>query len=116
VQKRDLQDLWLLISQQGIKRVLRVLPERHPTRRKYLFNLENLFRNFQAKFHDSNPVDPEVRTMRSFLLSQQHYVVNHCGSHCSQYPKANFFFCFMNTVLMENNPPIYTVKNIVGLT
>ncbi|XP_056110250.1 interleukin-34 [Rhinichthys klamathensis goyatoka] len=59
VQRRDLQDLWLLVSQQGIKRVLMVLPERHPTRRKYLSNLENLFRDFQALFHHGNPVDPE---------------------------------------------------------
>ncbi|KAK7152055.1 hypothetical protein R3I94_008405 [Phoxinus phoxinus] len=59
VQRRDLQDLWLIVSQQGIKRVLRVLPERHPTRRKYLSNLENLFRDFEALFHQWNPIDPK---------------------------------------------------------
>ncbi|CAM4582152.1 unnamed protein product [Leuciscus chuanchicus] len=59
VQPRDLQDLWLFVSQQGIQRVLRVLPERHPTRRKYLSNLENLFRNFETRFLEYNPRDPE---------------------------------------------------------
>ncbi|XP_067276555.1 interleukin-34 [Pseudorasbora parva] len=50
VQNKDLQDLWLLVSQQGIKRVLRVLPERHPTRCKYLSHLEDLFRDVEAVF------------------------------------------------------------------
>lgn len=59
VQQRDLQDLWLWVSQQGIKRVLRVLPERHPTRRKYLSNLENLFRDFEALYNHQNPSDEE---------------------------------------------------------
>ncbi|XP_051725633.1 interleukin-34 [Ctenopharyngodon idella] len=59
VQQRDLQDLWLLVSQQGIKRVLKVLPERHPTRRKYLSNLENLFRDFEALYKQRNLNDEE---------------------------------------------------------
>ncbi|XP_077049455.1 interleukin-34 [Siphateles boraxobius] len=60
VQRRDLQDLWLLVSQQGIKRVLEVLPERHPTRRKYLSNLEKLFRNFEALFDEWNPREGDL--------------------------------------------------------
>uniref|UniRef100_A0A672PDU9 Interleukin 34 n=1 Tax=Sinocyclocheilus grahami TaxID=75366 RepID=A0A672PDU9_SINGR len=59
VLKRDLQDLWLWVSQRGIKRVLRVLPERHPTRHKYLSNLENLFRDFEALYYKRNPKDEE---------------------------------------------------------
>ncbi|XP_018942572.2 interleukin-34-like [Cyprinus carpio] len=59
VLKRDLQELWLSVSQRGIKRVLRVLPERHPTRQKYLSNLENLFRNFEAVYAQQNPTDEE---------------------------------------------------------
>ncbi|XP_052008368.1 interleukin-34-like [Xyrauchen texanus] len=59
VELRDLQDLWLLVSQQGIKRILKVLPERHPTRRKYLSNLENLFRDFQVQYSQQNPSHEE---------------------------------------------------------
>ncbi|XP_026143219.1 interleukin-34-like [Carassius auratus] len=59
LQQRDLQDLWLWISHQGIKRVLRVLPERHPTRTKYLSNLENLFRRFEEVYNQKNPRDEE---------------------------------------------------------
>ncbi|XP_051580998.1 interleukin-34-like [Myxocyprinus asiaticus] len=59
VELRDLQDLWVLVSQQGIKRILKVLPERHPTRRKYLSNLENLFRDFQVLYIQQNPRDEE---------------------------------------------------------
>ncbi|KAI7802481.1 interleukin-34 [Triplophysa rosa] len=65
---RDLQELWLYASQKGISKVLKVLPERHPTRRKYLSNLENLFRNFEALYNQHHPKD-EVRTMMSFLPS-----------------------------------------------
>lgn len=54
---RDLQELWLFASQQGIKKVLKVLPERHPTRRKYLSNLENLFRSFEALYNQQHPKD-----------------------------------------------------------
>ncbi|NP_001122173.1 interleukin-34 isoform X1 [Danio rerio] len=56
---RDLQDLWLYVSQQGIKKVLRVLPERHPTRRKYLSDLENLFKKFETVFKEGNHEDQE---------------------------------------------------------
>ncbi|XP_052437487.1 interleukin-34 [Carassius gibelio] len=59
LQQRDLQDLWLWISHQGIKRVLRVLPERHPTRTKYLSNLENLFRRFEEVYNQKNPREEE---------------------------------------------------------
>ncbi|XP_059421049.1 interleukin-34-like [Carassius carassius] len=59
VLKRDLQDLWLTISMEGIKKVLRVLPERHPTRQKYLSNLENLFRNVEAVYIQQIPKNDE---------------------------------------------------------
>ncbi|KAI2653519.1 Interleukin-34 [Labeo rohita] len=59
LQERDLQDLWLWVSQQGIKRILKVLPERHPTRRKYLSNLQNLFNNFEGSYNQLNPKDEE---------------------------------------------------------
>ncbi|KAK2894672.1 hypothetical protein Q8A67_011901 [Cirrhinus molitorella] len=56
---RDLQDLWLWVSQQGIKRILKVLPERHPTRHKYLSNLEKLFNDFEGVYYDLNPKDDQ---------------------------------------------------------
>ncbi|XP_051953694.1 interleukin-34-like isoform X1 [Xyrauchen texanus] len=59
VELSDLQDLWLLVSQEGIKKILRMLPERHPTRRQYLSNLENLIRNFQVLYNQHNPRDEE---------------------------------------------------------
>lgn len=46
---RDLQELWLLINQEVLKKVLRVLPERHPSR-TYASDLENLFRIIQQLF------------------------------------------------------------------
>lgn len=58
--QRDLQVLWLHTSKEGIKRVLRVLPERHPTRRKYLSNLEDLFRDFEAIFYQPNDETREL--------------------------------------------------------
>ncbi|XP_016411450.1 interleukin-34-like [Sinocyclocheilus rhinocerous] len=67
VLKRDLQDLWLWVSQRGIKRVLRVLPERHPTRHKYLSNLENLFRDFEALYNQRN--EDEERELPERILN-----------------------------------------------
>ncbi|XP_056621505.1 interleukin-34 [Triplophysa dalaica] len=52
---RDLQELWLSASLKGISKVLRVLPERHPTRLKYLSNLEILFKNFEALYNQHHP-------------------------------------------------------------
>ncbi|XP_030621992.1 interleukin-34 [Chanos chanos] len=46
----DLQDLWLMVNQEVVKKVLRVLPERHPTRHRYLTELEKLFRMFQQNY------------------------------------------------------------------
>ncbi|XP_052387010.1 interleukin-34 [Carassius gibelio] len=59
VLKRDLQDLWLTISMQGIKKVLNVLPVRHPTRQKYLSNLDNLFKQFEVVYSQQNPPNGE---------------------------------------------------------
>ncbi|XP_066541563.1 interleukin-34 [Hoplias malabaricus] len=39
-----LQKLWLDVAMSSIKKILRVLPERHPTRTRYLTNLEELFK------------------------------------------------------------------------
>ncbi|KAJ8271925.1 hypothetical protein COCON_G00107840 [Conger conger] len=49
LEARDLQELWLLINQEVLKKVLRVLPERHPSR-KYVSDLENLFRQIEQVF------------------------------------------------------------------
>ncbi|KAA0715008.1 hypothetical protein E1301_Tti010152 [Triplophysa tibetana] len=54
---RDLQEFWLSASLKGISKVLRVLPERHPTRHKYLSNLEFHFKNFEALYHQHHPKD-----------------------------------------------------------
>ncbi|KAK3570733.1 hypothetical protein QTP86_025374, partial [Hemibagrus guttatus] len=40
---RDLQELWFEVTETGIKKILDVLPEKHPTRRKYLAILYNHF-------------------------------------------------------------------------
>ncbi|KAM9481897.1 interleukin-34 [Clarias gariepinus] len=42
--ERDLQVLWATVTEKSIDRILQVLPERHPTRRKYLTNLKDLFK------------------------------------------------------------------------
>ncbi|XP_076846957.1 interleukin-34 [Brachyhypopomus gauderio] len=52
---KDLQWLWLSVTQTGIKRILRVLPERHPTRRRYLTGLQDLFRKFEHSYVQLNP-------------------------------------------------------------
>ncbi|XP_072550962.1 interleukin-34 [Salminus brasiliensis] len=49
-----LQYLWLHVAKAGIKKILRVLPERHPTRRKYLTQLENLFRLYEQSYGGKN--------------------------------------------------------------
>ncbi|XP_012994443.1 interleukin-34 [Esox lucius] len=48
-EEKDLQDVWLLINQEVLKRLLRVLPERHPSY-KYTADLEDLFRKVQQLF------------------------------------------------------------------
>ncbi|KAL7878749.1 hypothetical protein AOLI_G00097230 [Acnodon oligacanthus] len=47
VELMHLQGLWLTVTQKGIKKILQVLPEKHPTRHKYLTGLENLFRMYE---------------------------------------------------------------------
>lgn len=53
----DLRVLWIHTSKEGIKKVLKVLPERHPTRRKYLSNLEDLFRDFEGLYYQKYKKD-----------------------------------------------------------
>ncbi|XP_066569582.1 interleukin-34 isoform X2 [Amia ocellicauda] len=43
VKEQDLQKLWLFISKEVLKKILRMLPEQHPSW-KYLTDLEKLFR------------------------------------------------------------------------
>uniref|UniRef100_A0A8C7QTF7 Interleukin 34 n=1 Tax=Oncorhynchus mykiss TaxID=8022 RepID=A0A8C7QTF7_ONCMY len=45
----DLQDVWLLVNREVLKRILRVLPVRHPSY-KYTTDLEDLFRKVQQVF------------------------------------------------------------------
>ncbi|KAG7468695.1 hypothetical protein MATL_G00145770 [Megalops atlanticus] len=49
VQVEDLQELWLLVNQEVLKKVVGVLPERHPSRR-YSCNLEDLLGKVQQVF------------------------------------------------------------------
>ncbi|XP_060779832.1 interleukin-34 [Neoarius graeffei] len=51
---KDLQDLWVKITETSIKSILQVLPERHPTRRKYLANLDSLFTAIQSNYPKEN--------------------------------------------------------------
>ncbi|XP_053478996.1 interleukin-34 [Ictalurus furcatus] len=46
--EKHLQDLWVDVTEIGIQRILNVLPERHPTRHKYLANLESLLKAIQT--------------------------------------------------------------------
>lgn len=45
----DLQEVWLLVNQEVLKRILGVLPERHPSYR-YTFRLQDLFMKVQQVF------------------------------------------------------------------
>ncbi|XP_064808068.1 interleukin-34-like isoform X3 [Oncorhynchus masou masou] len=49
LEEGDLQGVWLLVNQEVLKRILRVLPERHPSY-KYTSDLEDLFRKIQQVF------------------------------------------------------------------
>ncbi|KAJ8371420.1 hypothetical protein SKAU_G00114480 [Synaphobranchus kaupii] len=49
LEAQDLQELWLVINQEVLKKVLRVLPERHPSR-KYVSDLEHLLRMVEQVF------------------------------------------------------------------
>lgn len=49
LEEGDLQDVWLLVNQEVLKRILRVLPVRHPSY-KYTTDLEDLFRKVQQVF------------------------------------------------------------------
>ncbi|KAI5098167.1 interleukin-34 precursor, partial [Silurus meridionalis] len=60
---RDLQDLWVKVTVNSIERILTVLPERHPTRYKYLNNLDSLFKTIQESYPKRN--SDEVRTKTS---------------------------------------------------
>lgn len=56
----DLRVLWIHTSKEGIKKVLKVLPERHPTRRKYLSKLDEFFRHFEGLFYQQNDAMREL--------------------------------------------------------
>ncbi|KAG9336934.1 hypothetical protein JZ751_029949 [Albula glossodonta] len=58
LETRDLQELWLLVNQEVLKKVLRVLPERHPSR-KYTSDLEQLLRMVQQVFQQQQLQGPE---------------------------------------------------------
>ncbi|XP_018606948.1 interleukin-34-like [Scleropages formosus] len=60
----DLQELWLLINQEVLKKVLQILPERHPSRH-YVSSLQDLLRMVQQVFqqpqngeHEEEERDP----------------------------------------------------------
>ncbi|KAG7333254.1 hypothetical protein KOW79_003389 [Hemibagrus wyckioides] len=60
---RDLQELWFEVTDRGIKKILTVLPEKHPTRRKYLKELHDQFILIEENFQEQNPYEgaiPEV--------------------------------------------------------
>ncbi|KAF4091594.1 hypothetical protein AMELA_G00038740 [Ameiurus melas] len=45
--EKHLQDVWVDVTGRAIQRILDVLPERHPTRHKYLAKLDSLFKVIQ---------------------------------------------------------------------
>ncbi|KAJ7998196.1 hypothetical protein DPEC_G00220080 [Dallia pectoralis] len=53
VEEVDLQDLWRWVNKEVLKKLLRILPERHPSY-KYTADLEGLFRQVEQVFPDSN--------------------------------------------------------------
>ncbi|KAL0968183.1 hypothetical protein UPYG_G00263450 [Umbra pygmaea] len=56
VKEEELKDVWLLVNQEVLKKIMRVLPERHPSY-KYTVDLEDLFRKVQQVFP---PPSPEI--------------------------------------------------------
>ncbi|KAL4613683.1 interleukin-34-like [Arapaima gigas] len=52
---RDLQELWLLVNQEVLKKILLVLPERHPSRH-YTSSLQELLRMVQQVFQQLQDV------------------------------------------------------------
>lgn len=49
----DLQEIWILVNQEVLKRILSVLPERHPSRR-YIAGLESLYKKVEIQFSHSD--------------------------------------------------------------
>lgn len=64
---RDLQNLWVKVTEVGIKRILEVLPERHPTHHKYLSSLNAHLTAVQENYPKEN--SDEVRTKTSSVWS-----------------------------------------------
>ncbi|XP_036441435.1 interleukin-34 [Colossoma macropomum] len=68
VELMHLQNLWLTVAQKGIKRILQVLPEKHPTRRKYLTALENLFRIYEQSYGTEIELPDSIEDIGGRLL------------------------------------------------
>lgn len=66
----DLQDLWFKITEKGIKRILNVLPEKHPTRRKYLTNLDTLYSVIQESYPMQNSDEREIPEVINGILDR----------------------------------------------
>ncbi|XP_060733957.1 interleukin-34 [Tachysurus vachellii] len=60
VDVRDLQDVWVKVTKTGIKKILAVLPEKHPTRHKYLKNLDELFSSFLQIYLKQNSGERDI--------------------------------------------------------
>lgn len=73
----DLRDLWVRITETSIKSILKVLPERHPTRQKYLTDLDTHFTVIQESYPDSS----EVRTKTSVCVVLWSYLKAHSLCH-----------------------------------
>ncbi|KAI4880843.1 hypothetical protein NFI96_011003, partial [Prochilodus magdalenae] len=66
VERKDLQYLWFRVALEGIKKILRVLPEKHPTRHRYLTNLENLFKMYEQTYH-TLPIQEDNEIIENIL-------------------------------------------------
>ncbi|KAM6946208.1 interleukin-34 [Aplochiton taeniatus] len=53
LEEADLQEVWFRVNQEVLKRILRVLPERHPSRR-YVAGLESLYKKVEIQLSQSH--------------------------------------------------------------
>ncbi|XP_062860760.1 interleukin-34 [Trichomycterus rosablanca] len=60
VNETHLQWLWFEVTRRGIKHILDVLPERHPTRCKYLNNVESIFKDLEKIYSTQKPEEVDM--------------------------------------------------------
>ncbi|XP_023682919.1 interleukin-34 [Paramormyrops kingsleyae] len=125
--EENLQELWLEVYMEVLKKVLKVLPQKHPSH-KYTFHLEKLFRDVQqissfqmehlAQIQKilANMKDPNTKMWKSVkpkALMDNCYRTMHClFPHCFPTENKQADYCSFHYWKMSSKRP----KNLEGST